>query len=102
MKMETNNENIRRIAKEKLVERLAKKLSLSSPYAKDLCQDIYVELLRKDEKLIEHLCSTGEIEYYIMKMLKNNVNSTTSPYWKNYEKFRKTTNEIGNETETQC
>lgn len=90
-------EAISDIAKEGVVERLAKKYNISSPYIKDLCQDLYIELLNKDEKLIVGLYERNEIEYYIRKMISNNVNSTTSPFYKNYEKFRKNSEEINNE-----
>lgn len=88
---------IEKLAKNRIVERLAKGYGLSTPYLKDLCQDIYIDLLKKDESMINHLCESNEIEFYIRKMIKNNVNSTTSPFYKNYEKFRKTTDEIQNE-----
>lgn len=85
------------IAKECVVEKLAKKYNIVSPYIKDLCQDLYIELLNKDDNLIVGLYERKEIEYYIRKMISNNINSTTSPFYKNYEKFRKTTDEIQNE-----
>lgn len=82
------------LAHDKVIERLTKKYSFSSPYCKDLCQDLYIELLNKDEELIVGLYVRDEIEYYIRKMISNNINSSTSPFYKNYEKFRKTTNDI--------
>lgn len=85
------------IAKECVVEKLVKKYNIISPYIKDLCQDLYIELLNKDDNLIVGLYERNEIEYYIRKMISNNINSTTSPFYKNYEKFRKTTDEIQNE-----
>ena len=91
------NTPIEKLAKNRTVERLAKSYGLSTPYLKDLCQDIYIDLLKKDESMINHLCEAEEIELYIRKMIKNNINSTTSPFYKNYEKLRKTTDEIQNE-----
>lgn len=82
------------LARKKVIERLLRKYSLSSPYAKDLCQDLYIELLNKEDSLIVGLYERNEIEFYIRKMISNNVNSSTSPFYKNYEKFRKTTNDI--------
>ena len=90
-------EIISKIAKQKTVEKLVKTYNFYSPYLSDLCQDIYIELLSKDNNLITGLYDRKEIEYYIRKMISNNINSTTSPYYKNYEKFRKTTTEIQNE-----
>lgn len=88
------NETIAKLAKEKTVERLIKLYRLSSPYAEDLAQDIYIELLSKNEDKIRGLVERGEIEWFIRKMIKNNIASTTSPYYKNYEKFRKITENI--------
>lgn len=85
------------LASNKVIEKLMKKYNFSSPYSKDLCQDLYIELLNKEESLIVGLYERNEIEFYIRKMISNNVNSSTSPFYKNYEKFRKTTDEIQNE-----
>lgn len=85
------------LAHKKVIEKLLKQYNISSPYAKDLCQDLYIELFNKEDKLIVGLYERNEIEYYIRKMISNNVNSVTSPFYKNYERFRKTTDEIQNE-----
>lgn len=95
----TKRDIIDDLAKKKVVERLIKSYCLSSPYFNDLAQDIYVELLNKKDELIIGLWNSNEYEYYIRKIIKNNINSTTSPFWKNYEKFRKTTTDLTNETE---
>lgn len=85
------------LARNKVIEKLLKQYNLSSPYAKDLCQDLYIELLNKEDKLIVGLYERNEIEYYIRAMLSNNINSNTSPFYRQYERFRKTTDEIQNE-----
>lgn len=98
MKTHLNKKQVVNIlAHNKVIEKLAKQYNFSSPYCKDLCQDLYIELLNKDEKLIVGLYERNEIEFYIRKMISNNVNSSTSPFYKNYEKLRKTTDEIQNE-----
>lgn len=93
----TKRQTIDILAHKKVIEKLLKQYNFSSPYCKDLCQDLYIELLNKEDKLIVGLYERNEIEYYIRKMILNNVNSVTSPFYKNYEKFRKTTDEIQNE-----
>lgn len=93
----TKHQTIDILANNKVIEKLVKQYNFSSPYCKDLCQDLYIELLNKEESLIVGLYERNEIEYYIRKMISNNVNSSTSPFYKNYEKFRKTTDEIKNE-----
>lgn len=93
----TKHQTIDILARNKVIEKLVKRHNFSSPYCKDLSQDLYIELLNKDDKLIVGLYERNEIEYYIRKMISNNINSSTSPFYKNYEKFRKTTDEIQNE-----
>ena len=88
---------VNELSSNKVVERLMSAYRMSTPYNEDLCQDIYIELLMKDDELISGLYYRGEIEYYIRKMLSNNINSTTSPFFKNYEKFRKKSEAIDNE-----
>ena len=95
-------EIIEKLAKEKTIEKLVKKYNINSGFKKDLCQDLYIELLNKDENLINKLYNNKEYVYYIMKMIKNNVNSITSPFYKDYEKFIKITEPIdGKEKEEQ-
>lgn len=93
----TKHQIIDDLAKHKVIERLAKQYNFSSPYIDDLSQDLYIELLNKEDKLIVGLYERNEIEYYIRKMISNNLNSTTSPFYKKYDKFRKITDEIKNE-----
>lgn len=85
---------IQKLAKEKTVERLANSYGLSTPYKADLCQDIYVDLMSKDQDAISGMIERGEIEWFIRKMITNNINSVTSPFYKKYEKFRKLSNDI--------
>lgn len=94
----TKSSVINILAHNKVIEKLVKQYNFSSPYCKDLCQDLYIELLNKEDKLIVGLYERNEIEYYIRKMISNNVNSVTSPFYRQYERFRKTTDEMTNET----
>ena len=88
------HEVIDKIASNRLVERLIESYNLNTPYAEDLCQDIYAELYLKDERLIVGMYERGEIGFYIRKMISNNVNSVTSPFYKNYEKYRKRADQL--------
>ena len=88
------HEVIDKIARSRLVERLVESYNLNTPYAEDLCQDTYTELYLKDERLIVGMYERGEIGFYIRKMISNNVNSVTSPFYKNYEKYRKNADQL--------
>ena len=52
----------------------------------DLEQDIYLELLTKDEETIENLFYSGQLNYYLTRMVINNINSKTSRYYYRYKK----------------
>lgn len=90
----TKIEIIDKIAKDKLIEKILKQNTIKNPYYKDLGQDIYLDLLSKNDELIERLYENDELEYFIRKIITNNIFSITSPFYKKYQKFRKTTDPI--------
>ena len=92
----TKKEIIEKWAKEKKVETLIKKHTdfSNNPYIEDLVQDIYIELYLKDNELIEKLENNNEIDYFLTKIIRNNLYSKTSPFYYKYNKFRKITDEI--------
>lgn len=95
MESSQNNKIVERLAKDKVVEMLLSKYtSFSKPYMKDLVQDIYIELLSKPEWLLMHLTENEEIEYYIRRIIKNQLFSKTSRYYYLYKKFLDKTDEI--------
>ena len=81
------NEIISLLAKQHVIEQLVQSLT-QSPYKDDLCQDLYIDLLNKAEDLITGMYYRGELLYFIRRMVSNNINSTTSPFYQKYERFR--------------
>ena len=75
------------LAKQRVIEQLVQSLT-QSPYKDDLCQDLYIDLLNKDENLIIGMYYRGELLYFIRRMVSNNINSTTSPFYQKYERYR--------------
>ena len=75
------------LAKQHVIEQLVQSLT-QSPYKDDLCQDLYIDLLNKDENLITGMYYRGELLYFIRRMVSNNINSTTSPFYQKYERYR--------------
>lgn len=79
------------IAREHLVDRIVNKLLSSSknPFdcPEDLIQDIYLLLLQKDENLIVALYNKGELGYYILKVVRNQLLSVNSKYYYTYIKL---------------
>lgn len=53
---------------------------------KDLEQDLYIELLEKDDELIEYMFENNQLNYFLTKMVVNNINSNTSRYYYRYKK----------------
>lgn len=94
---------IEKIANEKVVENLLQKHTdfSNDPYIDDLAQDIYICLLETDSETIEKLYNSNELEYYIKKIIKNNLYSKTSPFFYKYERFRKITDEIGDKLDEE-
>ena len=86
------------IAREHLVDRIVNKLLSSSknPFdcPEDLIQDVYLLLLQKDEDLIVNLYNKGELGYYILKVVRNQLLSKNSPYYQKYIRFQAVSDDI--------
>ena len=86
------------IAREHLVDRIVTKLLSSSknPFdcPEDLIQDVYLLLLQKDDNLIVNLYNKGEIAYYLLKVVRNQLLSANSPYYTKYIKLRANSDDL--------
>ena len=86
----TKNEVISIIAKEKMVETaIANIAKTNSDVLNDLSQNIYLDLLSKDEDKIINLYETNQLRFFIVRMILNNLFSKNSPF---YQTFRKNAN----------
>ena len=94
----TKYEVIDIIAKEHLVERIVNKLLSSSknPFdcPEDLIQDVYLLLLEKGDKLIVNLYEKGELAYYLLRVVRNQLLSVNSPYYQKYIRFKSQSDDI--------
>lgn len=78
---------INEISKDKLVEEIVYNIGdRGDEDLKDLIQDIYINLLEKEDSLIENLYSTNQLKFYIIRMVVNNIHSKNSPYYTKYKK----------------
>ena len=80
------------IAKEKVVEQIVSNIAKSADCddtLKDLSQEIYLDLLSKDEEKIVNLYETNQIRFFVVRMVTNNLFSKNSPF---YQTFKKNTN----------
>jgi hypothetical protein len=91
----TKNDVIAIIAKEKMVETIVSNIAKSADnLLQDLQQDIYIDLLSKDDDKIVNLYESGQLKFFITRMVINNIHSKNSPFWCKYKRFTKNANEI--------
>ena len=75
------------IAKERLVEEIVSNIAkANNDILNDLSQNIYIDLLLKDEEKIVNLYETNQLKFFIVKMAKNNLFSKNSPFYKTFKK----------------
>ena len=78
---------ISQIASENLVERVINKIdSTIMANCPDLANDIYLSLMEKDNDTIINLFESGQLVFFIIRMVKNNIFSSNSPYYRIYKK----------------
>ena len=91
----TKNEVVEKIAKERLVEQICFNIAKSSDdLLNDLVQEIYLDLLQKDEDKIVKLYESNQMHYFITRIVINNLHSKNSPYWCKIKSFTHNMNEI--------
>lgn len=92
----TNIQIVDELARARVVERLllTQTQYRCNPYINDLAQDIYIDLLNKDAGMIERLYNEGTLIFFIMRMIRNNLYSSNSPFYYDYQRFRKLSNEL--------
>ena len=82
------NNVIERLAKDKVVEEIVGNVAKDTKDEdlKDLTQDIYMELMTKDEELIDKMYENNQIKFFITRMVVNNIMSSTSRFFYKYRK----------------
>ena len=83
----STREVVELIAKEEWVEECIKTVSggvWRSEYD-DLTQDVLIELL--DQEKIVDLYKKGELKYYVVRVIRNNLQSCTSRFFYRYRRF---------------
>lgn len=75
------------ISKNKIVEEIVYNIGTRGDEdLKDLIQDIYINLLEKEDSLVETLYNTNQLKFYIIRMVVNNIHSKNSPFYTKYKK----------------
>lgn len=85
------------LAREQRVERLVQVIcKVTSPILKDLAQVIYLALLEYDNDKIVELYEKEQINFFLVRIIKNQWMSSTSPFYRIYRKFSRRSNELSN------
>ena len=87
----TLNEVINCIAISGIVETIIRNVAGEDEDLKDLSQNIYLDLLRKDERKIVDMFNNQQLNFFIARMCLNNINSVNSPFYTTYKKHKKMT-----------
>lgn len=78
---------ITEIARQKLVEEIVHNIGGNTDDdLQDLIQDLYIDLMNKPDTLIQSLYNNKQFNFYITKMVLNNVRSKNSPFFSTYKK----------------
>ena len=84
------NTIIETMAKERMIEviieNVAKTRIEDDPNLADLAQDLYLDLLQKPTEKIQQLSETGQIRWFVTRMVVNNLKSKNSRYYYTYIK----------------
>jgi hypothetical protein len=89
--MNRKNKIITKLYNEGLVQTLVQKYSddLLPQDLEDITQDIFVYICELSEEKIERLFDDNVLNFYVVKIIKNQMKSKTSAVYKNYRKFNK-------------
>lgn len=94
-------EVVETLAREKRVEGLVQVIcKVTSPILSDLAQVIYLALLEYDEDKIVELYTKGQINFFLVRIIKNQWLSKTSPFYHVYRKFSHRSNDLAQCYET--
>lgn len=94
----TKKQVINQLAKQKTIENILNKFVKCHSYKDDLAQDLYISLLEKPDDQILKLYESGQLNYFIVGMIRHNIISKTSPFYKQYKKFQDLTDSFANYT----
>lgn len=93
----SKTEIVEAVAKSRLVERTIRRFAKVDVLTADLCdlsQMVYLVLLEYDEDKIKELWERNEMNFFIVAIVRNNLVSSTSAYYRQIRKFQDTTSNI--------
>lgn len=87
MEAELNFKGIEYLARNRVVEEMIDKMNISGQHIDDLVQEIYLILLEYDTDKINELIQNKQINFFISRIIMNQVFSCTSDFYKKYVKW---------------
>lgn len=82
----TNQEIVYSLSYSGLVEDIARNIRVTSDYYDDFVQETYVTLLEYDNNKLNEIFDKKQIKYFVVRIMLNNWNSTTSPFYCKYKR----------------
>lgn len=80
---------LEQIGNDKLVETIARNMRVEKDYFDDLCQEVYYILATGyTEEKLQEVIDKKQINFVITCILKNQWFSKTSPFYRQYKKFK--------------
>lgn len=75
------------LARNRVVEEMIDKMNINSGYNNDLAQEVYLILLEYDADKINDLIQKKQINFFISRIIMNQVFSSTSDFYRKYVKY---------------
>jgi len=87
---------VEKIANDGMVEKIIKNIAINTNDEDlvDFSQDVYMTLLEKDQDWLEGIYERGQMNYFITRIVLNNINSKTSRFYYLYKKNKSVTTPI--------
>ena len=95
----TRNDMIDALARQRKVETIVADMTRRQLDAdlKDLCQIVYLHLLEMDEDKLRDLYDTGDIHFYLLRVIYLQLHGNRTPFDNQVRRFSRMSNPIEND-----
>ncbi len=69
-------------------------IGVDAKYRDDLIQEVILIILEYDKEKIEQLYASNQMNFFLVRVIKSQYNSITSPFYKQYRKFSALSDEL--------
>lgn len=87
-----NNDIVTALEKEKVVETMVDNLLVPEVYRDDLIEETYLILLEYDHDRLQSIYDKGDIRFFTSRIITNQINSKTSPFYYKYKRYNQLKN----------